>query len=357
MVTTTFFAMPFTVSAAEATEAPSGATSGTTGDCTWTLDDNGVLTISGNGRMKNYMNYEVDMDCYTEWGENIKSVIIQNNVTTIGDYAFYGCKSLTSVSISDSVTSIGYDAFCGCTGLTSITIPDSVTSIEFAAFEGCTNLTSITFSDSTTYIGIGAFYNSAWYNNQPDGIVYAGKVVYGYKGEMPADTAIVIQDGVKAIANNAFEGCTGLKSITIPDSVNFIGKSVFSGCTDLTSITLPDSLTSIGEFAFYDTAWYINQPDGMIYAGKVAYEYKGDFPTETSIVIPNGIKKIANCAFRRCFLHNVNIIIPDSVTTIGDYAFEGSALESITIPDSVTSIGMGAFQNCTNLTSITIPDS
>ena len=130
IVTTVFTAVPFSVSAAEnAKTAMVGASSGTTGDCGWTLDDKGTLTISGDGQIGDYSS---DFS-----GMNIESVIIKKGVTSIGDYAFSGCESLTSITIPDSVTSIGNWAFFRCTSLTSITIPNSVTSIGDYAFYRC----------------------------------------------------------------------------------------------------------------------------------------------------------------------------------------------------------------------------
>ena len=213
------------------------------------------------------------------------------SVTSIGDYAFYNCKGLTSVTIPSSVTNIGADAFGYCSGLTSITIPNSVTSIGFSAFsgcsgltsvdigngvtsigsgtfEGCSSLTSITIPESVTSIGIHAFYDcssladitipnsvtsigphsfdeTAWYNNQPDGLVYAGKVVYIYKGTMPEGTEITIKEGTLGIAEWAFQGCSGLTSVIIPNSVKSIGFYAFSGCDGLTSVTIPNSVKSV----------------------------------------------------------------------------------------------------------------
>ena len=156
-------AVPLTAMAAEVApqEQSVGASSGTTGDCTWTLDNNGVLTISGNGKMGDYSSqYSSSTYIYittAPWGANIKTVVIEGGVTSIGDNAFYNCKNLTSVTIGNSVTSIGEYAFYGCKLLTSVTIPDSVASIGDYAFSNCTGLTSVTIPDSVTSIGDGAF--------------------------------------------------------------------------------------------------------------------------------------------------------------------------------------------------------
>ena len=175
-----------------------------------------------------------------------------------------------------SVTSIGEFAFKDCTGLTSVTIPTSVTSIGEEAFRGCTGLTSVTIPNSVTEIGYSAFGGTPWYNNQPDGVVYIGKVAYEFKGEMASGTAIYIKEGTVSISGYAFYGCTGLTSITIPNSVTSIGEFAFSGCTGLTSVTIPNSVTSIGKSAFSGCT-------GL-----------------TSVTIPNSVTSIGKCAFWYC---------------------------------------------------------
>ncbi len=206
----------------------------------------------------------------------LTSLTIGNSVTSIGDYAFSGCSGLTSVTIPNSVTSIGVDAFSGCSGLTSVTIPNSVTSIGEYAFSGCSGLTSVIIPNSVTSIGGHAFNGTKWYDKQPDGVVYAGKVLYAYKGTMPSNTKIDIKEGTTEITPSAFYNCKALTSVTIPNSVTSIGEDAFSGCSGLTSLSIPNSVTSIGERAFRNCS-------GL-----------------TSLTIPNSVTSIGDRAFSGC---------------------------------------------------------
>ena len=266
----------------------------------------------------------------------LTSITIPESVTSIGGNAFYGCSKLTSVTIPNSVTSIGGSAFEGCSGLTSITIPESVTSIGGNAFYGCSKLTSVTIPNSVTSIGNDAFKGTAWYNSQTDGLVYAGKVAYQYKGEMPANTSITIKEGTLGIANGAFQDCSGLTSVTIPNSVTSIGASAFRDCSGLTSVIIGNSVTSIGIRAF----------DGC--SGLTSVTLNSNAIASKAYTSSNNIKNI--------FGEQVTeYIIGEDVTSIGEGAFYGcSGLTSVTIPNSVTSIGYDAFKNCSGLTSVTL---
>ena len=184
--------------------------------------------------------------------ETIEYNGVNYSVTSIGDYAFWGCSSLTSVEIPNSVTSIGYGAFSSCTGLTSVEIPNSVTSIGDYAFAYCIGLTSIVIPNSVTSIGEYAFRNCTALQN------------------------IAIPNSVTIIEESAFSGCSGRTSIEIPNSVTSIGYYAFSGCSTLTSITIPNSVTSIGDYAFQNCY-------GL-----------------TSVTIGTGVKKIYSEAFAKC---------------------------------------------------------
>ena len=254
-----------------------------------------------------------------------------------------------------NVTAIREIAFNDC-NLNSVTIPNSVTSIGDYAFEGCTNLASITISNSVTSIGMAAFSRTAWYENQPDGLVYAGLCAYGYKGEMPDNTTISIKEGTIGIADDAFYNRSSLTSITIPNSVTSIGSSAFSYCSGLTSITIPNSVTSIGSSAFWDCSSLtsITIPNSVTSIGDYAFVGCTNL---ASITISNSITSIKSGAFSGCS-SLTSVTIPNSVTTLGSRAFYGcSSLTSVTIPNSVTSIGSSAFSDCSGLASITIPNS
>lgn len=275
------------------------------------------------------------------------------------------------------VTEIGEEAFMSCKSLTKVTIPDSVTTIDIFAFFSCPLLKDIVIPDSVTSVSRDAF-GSTWEDNQPDGVIYVGRVLYSYKGEMPENTSISIKSGTVSISDwalNGFENLvsvtfpdelisigeyafrnTGITSVTIPDGVISIGQSAFVGCSELAEVSVPDSVVKIGNDAFGSTKWYDDQPDGLIYAGKVAYSYKGSFPdpVNSEIVLKEDTKAIADYAFANKGGPS-GIKLPAGLTNIGSGAFSRCGfLKSIDIPKSCVKMGGSAFYGCTGLLDIII---
>lgn len=300
--------------------------------------------------------------------ETLKNIVMPESVKRVGDYSvFANCiienaaipirllkhlndeqrKQLVTLSLfGDGVTEIGSSAFSGCSNLTSITIPDGVTSIGDWAFSDCSGLTSIIIPYGATSIGWGAF-------NECNGL-----------------TSITIPDGVTSIGDSAFQFCSGLTSVTIGNSVTSIGHNAFWQCTGLTNVTIGNSVTSIGMEAFYNCSGLTSVHIFDIAKWcEISFENCNANPLGHTqnlyvngvlvkdLIIPDGVTSIGDWAFSGCS-NLTSVVIPDSVTSIGDWAFSNcTSLTSVTIGNSVTSIGSGTFGGCSGLTSITIPDS
>ena len=270
---------------------------------------------------------------YTYYGyEGVTDLVIPEEVTYmertrkvtgIGPHAFKGCSTLKSVTIPNTVTDI-YDSFEGCTGLSSVVIGDNVKNIDSSAFKNCTALTSIAIPNSVTSVGKEAFSNCS-------GL-----------------TSVTVGNSVTSIGEQVFSGCSGLTSVTIGNSVTSIDNSAFSGCSSLQKVIVSDIA------AWCKIKFDRHYANPLYFAGHL---YSDENTEIKNLVIPNNVTSISDYAFDSCS-GLTSIIIPNSVTSIGEYAFRScSGLTSVTIGNSVTSIGDYAFYGCSGLTSVTIPNS
>lgn len=292
---------------------------------TWTLSgsyNDITLTISGTGKMTH------SPPQWHDYGSRIKKVIIEQGVTSIGDYAFCNLLCVYSVTIPDSVESIGNSAFSMCVSLTSVTIPDSVTYIGDSAFNHCNSLTSIKLSKNVTGINSCAFQSCYYLRN------------------------VKIPDSVKYINTGAFDGC-GLTSVTIPSSVTTIKDGAFRGCLDLTSVTIPDSIMSIYGLPF-DSCHNLRE---IHYPAGRGFEQNLSSVNNYVKLIPYAPKNVT------WKVEGINLTV-GGVNKIKDYSEEVPpwndylrVVQRVIVEDGVTEIAAHAFSNCVVLEHVTIPAS
>ena len=336
------------------------------GDDTWSKSYSGDVHIPASVEYEGVVYSVIGISEKAFYGcGGLTSVTIPEGVMSIGERAFSDCYKLTSVTIPEGVTSINAYAFANCFGLTSVTIPSSLTSIGSFAFSSCSGLKKVIIKDLAAWCGISF---DLYYNGNP--LSYANHL---YSDEETEITDLVIPDGVTSINYYTFWGCSSLTSVTIPSSVTSIGAGAFSDCSGLTSVTIPESVTSISENAFFScsslTELFIPKNvasiDGNPFAGCSSLE---------KIVVEDGnpyYNSMGNCnAIIRSDLGYVsgnsrytdvvlivgckNTRIFDGITEIGASAFKGSGLTEVVIPNTVASIGEDAFQGCANLESVTL---
>jgi hypothetical protein len=268
---------------------------------------------------------------------NTTKLMINNNMTEITAGYFKGCSSLTSLLIPHSVTSIGEEAFASCSKLASLTIPNTVTTIGDYAFSNSSSLKVVVIEPGASTLSIGKGSQYGMFDYSPLDSVFLGR-------NLSYDVS-------------PFQGVTKLTSVTIGDSVTQIGHKAFYGCSNLKNLVVSNSVGMIGSNALIGTKWLDDQPDGLVYAGLVAYKYKGTMPYNTSIEIANGTKGIAVGAFSGCS-DLASVSIPNTVTNIGSIAFNGcSLLSEISIPNSVRLINIKSFVNCSGLKSVKLGDN
>jgi len=351
---------------------------------TWKLDNAGVLTLSGSGRM-----YDFENSADRPWHSNadeITSVVVEPGVTSIGARAFADCLRLTYITLPEGVTEIGEAAFLNCLKLTYITLPEGVTEIGEAAFLNCGSLTSATL---------------------PEGVTKIDKEAFEFCISL---TSITLPKSLTAIGSGAFHDCSSLTSITLPEGVTEIGEGTFRGCGSLISIALPESVTKIDSGAFEGCTrltyvyyggtkeqWRNISKEGnqallnaVIYFGSAGRE---DTPSPTpnsgnviasgeagesitwtlsgkGVLTLTGSGKMYDYEWNRYdyewnkdrswepYKEDITtLVVEPGVTQIGSYAFyDCDGLTSVSLPAGLTKIGESAFEACKNLTSITIPE-
>ena len=295
-----------------ATEAEESATlMASSGSCgrnlSWTLDDQGTLTISGSGAMNDYFLE------YSPWygSTAVKKIVINYGATSIGQWAFYDCSNVTSVTMPSSLKTIGWDAFYGCSSLTDVTFPNSMESIGTGAFSHCSSLSKVK-----------------------------------------------IPNGITSIGTSTFSGCTNLTEVTIPKSITTIESYAFDGCHKFLYLTIPNSIRTIEEYAFRNCTGFstLSIPKNVTNVGNNAFAGCSGL---TKVII-SGMPTMGEGVFSRC--RNLKTAGPigsgcNIEMLFGDYIPENTLngcnfLESVTIPTVVYSIGEAAFYGCNALKTV-----
>lgn len=351
-------------------ELPASGTCGT--NVSWAIDANGNMTISGSGAMDDFY---VEGSPWYSYGKQIKSVSIGNDITRVGDCAFYGRSyeyvNIKTVTLPDSLKTIGYRAFWSCSGIENIILPSTSVTLEEGAFGYCSGMQSVTIPDTGIVLGEDAF----GYCTSLENLVIPGTTKVGKKAfeQCSGIKTLQVRDGVTVLGTGAFSGCTSLESAVLPDSMTDMGASTFSSAK-FTSFHIPTGLTELKSDVFSDSQLTsITIPDGIKVIGESAFLRCNGL---TSIVIPEGVTTIGRNAFYACrYLENIEI--PSTVTSVGDDAFSSTPWQnnqtgpiiinsvyylyqgqdtSLTIPEGIKTICPYAFESCTTLEEITIPE-
>ena len=378
-------------------------TCGAHGDnLTWALADNGDLIITGNGEMLDYSG--ADTVPWHAYSSSILSLKLTEGVTNIGAFAFSSCAKVTNVTILGSLTSIGSYAFSGCERLVNVSIPESVTKIYNGAFSGCNHLATVFFGGSQDQWGAldiedgnealtnaqivfssgvissgicGADGDNLTWVLADDGVLTvsgtgpmsdydlaSGSSLAPWYDQKASIVTVVINDGVTSIGGSAFGECVNLTAVTIPESVDRIGSLAFVDCDNLAEIMIPAGVTGIGANAFGrcgrvtvdgENAAYCSDQAGALYdIGKTALYH---VPTSVSAFsIPESVTAIGDWAFDGCG-RLTGLKLPSGVTWLGTGAFSDcSGLMRMVIPEGVTCTGGFTFSGCTALTDVTLPE-
>lgn len=302
------------------------------GECgenaTWTLDSDGLLTISGTGEI-----YKSNSPLW-RYTEPVKIVV------------------------EEGITSIGASLFSGCKNVTEIQLPDSLTDIEYYAFHFCEKLENFTIPKNVVHVGREAFHETAWFKNQPDGVVYKDHILYKFKhsGDALEYFKVEVPEGITTVADQAFGYFRGYFDIVFPDTLTHIGNQAFYGCVNLGHVTLHEGVVEINNNAFNacNSLEQVYIPESLEKIGDYAF---ADCDKFEKIAFGNKVKSIGKAAFYSCD-NLCDISLPKDITTLYEYTFSFcSRLKKIVIPENVEIIESGVFESCESLETIEFPES
>lgn len=281
----------------------------------WVLGGDGTLTISGTGEMYDYKSSGTDA---APWGRDIRAVVLNPGVGSIGEYAFYHCDDLTSVTIPDSVETVGFYSFAYCAGLASLTVESGVKTIGGMAFRN-TPLVDVTLGEGLETIGEYAFH------------------------QCKSLETVSLPKSLTLIDVNAFSSCTALKEVVFANGLRTIGRSAFGYCENLKSLSLPSGLETIGSYAFVNCTRLegdVKLPGSLGTLGEGAFSGCAEI---TGVRVPDGVKRIEGFTFNNCSKLTA-AVLPDGLEYIGNSAFNGcTALKNVVMPLSVKTVGKNAF--------------
>ncbi len=292
---------------------------------TYTFTADGVLTLSGEGKLSDLTGIP--------YFDDIVHVIIEDGITDIGYKTFKGAPKLVSVTMADSITEIGNTAFSGCTSLETVKLSDGLTELPLSLFYQCSSLKEVTLPENLKTIGNYCFRgcSSLTEVTLPEGIVTIEKECFR---DCAALERIVALSDIQDIKEGAFYGCLALKHLDLGEGLKSIGNNGFTFCSSLEELSLGNQIESIGEqaFSYCDSLKRMEIPDSV--KNLETANLFNNCSSLKEVVFPKGLKSLGDSCFYKC-----------------------TSLEEITIPEGVSSIGVSCFKECTSLTSVELPDS